>query len=112
MSCVAVCDFVGVEGVETAPHGSWVSADVTVAQAEALLGAQYHSYLHADSGVVVTRLAPQLLNATASAQPYSLPNAVAAAVDFVAPTTSFPPASLLLKNRRAKQELKGGEPNK
>lgn len=62
------------------PSGDFITADVTVAQAEKMLAAEYHQYTHPSTSATVHR-------ATAG---YSLPDDVAAAVDLVAPTTHLP----------------------
>lgn len=55
---------------------------MTVAQAEALLGARYYTYTHHRFERATLRLAP--------GTSYSLPASVAAHVDFVSPTARFP----------------------
>jgi len=71
----------GVHDVALLPNGDMVQADVSVAQAEALLHARYHTWEHNASAHRVLRLAEGR---------YALPADVAAAVDFVGPSTRFP----------------------
>jgi tripeptidyl-peptidase-1 len=59
----------------------FVGGLVSVAAAEALLGTSFHAFSHAPSGSSVVR----------AARPYTVPAPLAAHVDFVAPTVSFPP---------------------
>ena len=65
------------------PNKDFLHVDVTVAQAEELLSSKYWTYTHKETGRTITRLAPGIK--------YSLPSKVAAAVDFVGPTLTFPP---------------------
>merc|ERR1719183_337332 len=60
-------------------HGDFISAVVPVETAEAMLNAQYRTLTH-ESGATVHR----------AVNGYSLPEDVAAAVDFVAPTSHIP----------------------
>jgi len=73
----------GLEPKKTTPNGDFVVATATVEQAEQMLSTSYVSMTHS-SGVAVSR-APG---------GYALPAEVAAAVDFVAPTTHLPGAHL------------------
>jgi len=70
----------GVTPVFATPSGDYLSVSINVSVAEQMLGCQYLSVQHALTGHIVTR--------TLS---YSLPAAVAAAVDIVVPTVHFPP---------------------
>ena len=65
------------------PNKDFLHVDVTVAQAEELLSSKYWTYTQKETGRTITRLAPGIK--------YSLPSKVAAAVDFVGPTLTFPP---------------------
>ena len=78
----AVRAWLGSAAVEATPSGDFVTLDTTVGVAEKLLSAEYWTFTHAASGHTVTRLAAGVT--------YTLPDSVAAAVDFVAPTTTFP----------------------
>ena len=75
----------GATGIATSPNSDFVRATVTVAQAEALVGAEYWTYTHADTGKTIVRIGG---NAE-----YSVPEEVAEHVDFVAPTLTFPALS-------------------
>eukprot|EP00756_Hemistasia_phaeocysticola_P023109 Hpha_TRINITY_DN15871_c1_g19::TRINITY_DN15871_c1_g19_i1::g.187811::m.187811/K01279/TPP1, CLN2; tripeptidyl-peptidase I len=70
----------GGEPKRVTPSGDFITAEVTVSQAEAMLSAEYHQFTHPSSPSPVHR-------ATSG---YSLPAHVAAAVDLVAPTTHLP----------------------
>ena len=61
------------------PNSDFLGASVPLSAAEALLNTTYGAYVHAATGQRVLRVSA----------PYSLPSAVAAEVDFVAPTMSF-----------------------
>jgi tripeptidyl-peptidase-1 len=63
-------------------NGDLITATITVAEAERLLSVQYHAYKHATTGRTVLR----------ANGAYELPERVAAALDFVAPTGRFPAA--------------------
>jgi tripeptidyl-peptidase-1 len=69
----------GVTAVDATPNGDFITASVTVAQAERILRAEYHKFQHAPSGHVMHRCLS-----------YSLPTNVAPHVDFVAPTVQLP----------------------
>lgn len=69
----------GAEAHDATPNGDFVTASVTVAQAERMLGATYQAWRHGPSGHVVHRT-----------DRYHLPAHVAAAVDFVSPTVQLP----------------------
>ena len=69
----------GAEAHDATPNGDFVTASVTVAQAERMLGATYQAWQHGPSGHVVHRT-----------DRYHLPAHVAAAVDFVSPTVQLP----------------------
>ena len=60
--------------------GEWLSVHTTLAVAEALLSTEYHSYQHTSLDDV------QILRCSS----YALPDAVAAVVDVIGPTTRFP----------------------
>jgi len=64
----------------TSLNGDFLEVACTVAQAESLLNAKYHHMQHQPSGLKVHR-----------AMSYSLPAALADAVDFGAPTVHLPP---------------------
>ncbi|KAH9933246.1 subtilisin-like protein [Epithele typhae] len=68
----------GVAGARLSRSGGWVETDVSVAEAEALLGTEYFVYRHADGR-------EQL----ACEGRYNLPEDVAAHVDLVLPTLHF-----------------------
>eukprot|EP00928_Gymnodinium_smaydae_P072082 TRINITY_DN55502_c0_g1_i1.p1 TRINITY_DN55502_c0_g1~~TRINITY_DN55502_c0_g1_i1.p1 ORF type:complete len:578 (-),score=108.93 TRINITY_DN55502_c0_g1_i1:87-1820(-) len=70
----------GVEARAATPNSDMISATVTVETAEKLLSAKYEDLSHSASGVTVSR----------TLGGYALPAAVAAAVDFVAPTVHVP----------------------
>jgi tripeptidyl-peptidase-1 len=69
----------GLQAGRATPNGDFVVATVTVAEAEELLSARYVTLLH-NTGKEVSRVL----------EGYQLPAEVAAAVDFVAPTTHVP----------------------
>jgi len=71
----------GITQLSESLNGDFITVRVTVAEAEALLSCKYHAMVHSTSGLTVHRTLA-----------YSLPPAVAAAVDFVAPTVHLPPA--------------------
>lgn len=80
----AVLDWLEDEGVEThrvklSKGGSWVHADVTITEAESLLGTEYHVYQHGASGT----------EHIACEEKYHLPEHVAEHVDLVMPTLHF-----------------------
>lgn len=62
-------------------NGDFVGAIVKVSEAEALLNTSYSSFKHEATDVAVLR----------TTRPYSVPEEVAAHLDFVAPTVTFPP---------------------
>lgn len=70
----------GAEPQAATPNSDIITAKVTVETAERLLSAKYHQHLHESSGIEITRVV----------EGYSLPDEVAAAVDFVSPTVHFP----------------------
>ena len=92
----------GVEGRHLTTNGDFVSATVTVAQAERMLGTTYATFEHAAAGLTAMRVTEQ----------YTLPAAVAAAVDFVSPTVSFPPAAPRTKNMIKAESKKVDAPEK
>lgn len=61
------------------PHGEYIEVSVSVAVAEDILKTEFHRFLHLETGETIVR-APH----------YSLPDDVAANVDFVGHVTSFP----------------------
>jgi len=65
------------------PNKDFLHVDTTVAEAERLIKGTYWTYTHQDTGRTITRLAPDTK--------YELPDNVAAVVDFVGPTLTFPP---------------------
>jgi subtilase family serine protease len=71
-------------------NGDFISAEMTVAEAGELLGAQYHQFVHSESGKTAVRLETG----------YNVPEHLN--VDFVAPTTRFPhsktPAASAISN--------------
>lgn len=67
-----------VTAVSSSAAGDWLNANVTVAQANDLLGASYETFLHVNSGKSYAR--------TLS---YSLPDEVAAHIEDVHPSTTF-----------------------
>jgi tripeptidyl-peptidase-1 len=71
----------GVEPRAASPNSDFITAVMTIGQAEALLGAKYEVLRHGRAGVQVHR---------ASRSGYRLPESVAAAVDFVSPTVHVP----------------------
>ena len=80
----AVLDWLQDEGFEAhrvklSKGGSWVHADVTVAEAESLLGTEYHVYQHGETGT----------EHIACEEKYHLPEHVAEHVDLVMPTLHF-----------------------
>lgn len=76
----AVLDFLRSNGVvEWEISSGFVRATVPVATAEKMLGAEYKQFEHKTTGQKILRCAE-----------YSLPENVAAAVDFVSPTVNFP----------------------
>ncbi|KAI0648913.1 subtilisin-like protein [Trametes meyenii] len=70
---------VGAERVRLGPTGGWVHANVSVAEAEALLATEYYVYEHAESGT--TRVGCE--------GAYHLPEHVAPHVELVTPTLHF-----------------------
>lgn len=74
----------GADGVAWGPSREWASGDVAVAALEAALDTTYHVYVTQSGHSVIRSLAD-----------YALPAAVAAAVDFVGPTSRFPPAAMV-----------------
>jgi tripeptidyl-peptidase-1 len=84
----------GVKGHVVSPNSDFIRADVSVAQAERMFsGTEYHELAHSDVAHTIHRC----LN-------YSLPAAVAAAVDFVAPTVHVP-----APNKRTTQTVRGDD---
>ena len=81
----AVRAWLGEAAVDATPNGDFVTLDTTVGEAERLLAAQYWTFTHTSSGRTVSRLAAGVT--------YTLPEGVASAIDFVAPTTTFPPVT-------------------
>jgi tripeptidyl-peptidase-1 len=82
-SLAAVTNLLSSHGLHWAaltPNADLISVTCRVSEAEKLLGATYNSYRHSESHYIAHRTAE-----------YSLPNAVANAVDFVSPTVRFPP---------------------
>ena len=81
-SVEAVRTFLTANGVadfsDVTPNGDFITAAVTIPQAEALLSTTYETFQHTN-GHVVHR-----------ARSYTLPAEVAAAVDFVSPTVQLP----------------------
>mmetsp|Transcript_41597 Transcript_41597/g.61008 ORF Transcript_41597/g.61008 Transcript_41597/m.61008 type:complete len:668 (+) Transcript_41597:92-2095(+) len=79
--CAAAVDsFLSGFGAQFAsPNGDFVTATLSVSDAEDLLEAEYTTLFHADSNTTVKRT-----------QSYTLPADVAACVDFVAPTVHVP----------------------
>lgn len=69
----------GLEPRRATPNGDFIVAEASVELAERMLGTEYSRFIHS-SGAEVTR----------ALGGYSLPGDVAAAVDFVAPTTHIP----------------------
>ena len=67
------------------PNSDVLSVEVTIEEAEALLSAKYHQYKHARTGATVHR----------ALHGYHLPEAVAKAIDLVAPTDHLPGTRLL-----------------
>ncbi|KAH9831173.1 peptidase S8/S53 domain-containing protein [Rhodofomes roseus] len=65
--------------VKLSQGGSWVHANVTVAEAEILLGTEYHVYQHSESGI----------EHLACVDKYHLPEHVAEHIDLVMPTLHF-----------------------
>ena len=61
------------------PNGDVMTAEVSIAEAEAALGCEYYEYVHKEAGLTALR--------TSS---YSLPASVAPHVDLVAPTVRLP----------------------
>jgi tripeptidyl-peptidase-1 len=88
----------GITDLSMTRNSDFISADVTVAQAEALLGAQYFTFRHT-SGHQVTRLA---LNSSA---PYTVPTFVAEHIDFISPTVTFPPMSSVKRSLEPKPQV-------
>ncbi len=83
-------------------NSDFVTVDVTVAEAEQLLGgAQYFVYENAETGQQITRLAPGTT--------YRLPDDVRDAVDFVGPTLTFPPPQQVV-GRRARRGRPAAKP--
>jgi len=70
----------GAEGVAVTPNSDMIEATVTVAQASRILSAKFVRLAHQEFGETLDR-APE---------GYSLPEEVAAAVDFVSPTVHIP----------------------
>jgi tripeptidyl-peptidase-1 len=73
----------GAEPQAATPNSDIITAKVSVKTAERLLSAKYHKHIHESSGIEITRVVDG----------YSLPDEVAAAVDFVSPTVHFPGVS-------------------
>ena len=71
----------GITPQSLTPNSDVIQARVSIAQAEKLLATRYHVMHHAETGYNVTRT-----------NEYSLPQDVAAHVDFVCPTVHIPPA--------------------
>ena len=76
----------GVTDCSSSAKGGFVRCTCPVAVAEELLGATYLKFGHDATGAEVVRTLQ-----------YSLPEEVAAAVDFVAPTLRFPPVRKVRK---------------
>ncbi|KAH9902554.1 subtilisin-like protein [Cubamyces lactineus] len=70
---------IDAERVKLNPGASWLVANVTVAEAEELLGTEYYVYEHADSGHVQVRCD----------KAYHLPEHVSKHVDLITPTIHF-----------------------
>merc|ERR1711934_1184137 len=72
----------GIDGHPLSPNHDWISAEVSTAQAEMLLDAEYYQMHHHQSNTTIHRLL----------KPYTLPADVSEALDLVAPTVHIPPA--------------------
>lgn len=83
----------GLTGEKTTHTGDFISVTLTVEQAEGLLQTRYMKYTHTESGYEVTRVH----TGEASEQPYTVPSDIRPHLDFIAPTITFPPPSLLVK---------------
>jgi len=70
----------GAEGKRATPNGDQITATVSFAAAEKMLSARYLQLTHSSTGAAVNR----------AVSGYSLPEDVAAAVDFVSPTAHIP----------------------
>lgn len=66
--------------VKASPNSDFITATMTVAAAEEMLGTTYHTYNHRQSGVNALRMTGD----------YTLPAEVAQHVDFVGPSVRFP----------------------
>ena len=96
-----VLDWLQDEGLEVhrvklSKGGSWVHAEMTVAEAESLLGTEYHVYQHGESGT----------EHIACEEKYHLPEHVAKHVDLVMPTLHFDVPTI----RRRSIDLSIGQP--
>ena len=80
----------GVAAETATPNGDFLRASVSVAVAEALLNTTYGLWRRGESETALR-----------TTTPYALPEGVAAKVDFVAPTLTFPP-------RRREEAAAGG----
>lgn len=70
-----------IEATRVTSNGDFLSAIVSVEAAEALLNTSYAQFYHNATGTAVTR----------GSTPYSIPEHLAAHIDFVSPTITFPP---------------------
>jgi len=98
-SVQAVMDFLESHGATSqcaSPNCDFVTATVSIAQANALLDANYQPYVHTAG--------PTLFSTDA----YSLPASVAPHVDFVAPTKRLPPINTPTAASAAGRKLLGG----
>jgi tripeptidyl-peptidase-1 len=83
-----------LRGEEATPNGDFLHVNVSVSDAEALLGStSFWTWEHKATGHRVTRLAP--------GASYTLPPSVANFVDFVSPTVTFPPVPVPAGGPRA-----------
>ena len=101
-SCDAVRTFLTANGVvdfaDATPNGDFITASVTVPQAEALLSTTYEAFQHTN-GHTVHRT-----------RGYTLPAEVAAAVDFVSPTVQLPTIRTAVTNPVTASEPTGNTP--
>lgn len=107
-SVQAVLDWLSehsLKGSKATFTGDFIDVDATVAQAEKLLGTEYFTYNHTDSGYQVTRVGFQE-GLEEEHAPYTVPENVRRHLDFVSPTVTFPPPALLLTHKQKMEQLK------
>lgn len=91
----------GISGVEQSYSLNWISANVTIAKAEALLDAKYFEYKHDTTEQMHI-----------ACEEYSLPKNIQEHVDFVTPTTHFDIKIKSVKRDEKKSRSLGSAANK